>query len=176
MNETIWFTEVDSPVGPMALTATREGLSGVYFMGQRWFPAETREWVPDRERFAGIARWLEGYFEGAEEVYSGPLAARGTAFQVRVWRALRDLPRGTTATYRQVATTIGQPAAVRAVGAAIGRNPISVIIPCHRVVGSSGALTGYAGGLERKAFLLRLEGGLGGGAKGAISAPAAVGS
>jgi len=158
MNETTWFREVASPLGRMVLTATQAGVGGVYFAGQRWFPAETRGWVQDRDRFVELARWLEGYFGGAEEAYSGPLAARGTAFQMRVWEALRDLPRGTTATYRQVAAAIGQPAAVRAVGAAIGRNPISVIIPCHRVVGSSGALTGYAGGLERKAFLLRLEG------------------
>lgn len=176
MNETTWFSEVTSPVGPMVLTATLAGVSGVYFAGQRWFPTETRGWVRDRERLTGLARWLEGYFAGAEEAYSGPLAARGTAFQARVWEALRELPRGTTATYRQIATTIGQPAAVRAVGAAIGRNPISVIIPCHRVVGSSGALTGYAGGLERKAFLLRLEGWCGLPAQGTIPPPAAAGS
>ncbi len=104
-----------------------------------------------------VAEQLREYFAGERERFDVPLAARGTEFQRRVWEALRAIPYGETASYGQIARAVGRPAASRAVGAANGRNPISIVVPCHRVVGAGGALTGYGGGLDRKARLLDLE-------------------
>lgn len=103
-------------------------------------------------------RQLEAYFTGGLEAFSLPLAFEGTAFQRDVWNALLSIPRGETRSYAEIARQIGRPAAARAVGAANGRNPISIVVPCHRVIGAAGALTGFAGGLEAKAYLLALEG------------------
>lgn len=147
-------------LGDMLLTADGPALTGLYFEGQKHQPAVLPEWVRDDEdrvlRRAAAA--LSAYFSGASLDVSLPLQARGTAFQQSVWAQLRAIPRGQTLTYAEVARAIGAPAAVRAVGAAVGRNPISLFVPCHRVLGSDGSLTGYAGGLSRKAHLLRLEG------------------
>jgi len=158
MNTITWYDELDSPLGRLVLAAGRAGLCGVYFTRQKWFPADTREWVRDPVPLAGAADWLNQYFAGGVADYAGPLSPTGTEFQREVWRMLQKIPRGRTATYGDVALLMGRPTAHRAVGAAIGRNPISLIIPCHRVVGADGRLTGYAGGLERKEHLLRLEG------------------
>lgn len=158
MNERLWYTETASPLGTLVLTASAQGLCGVYFEGQRWFPANHRGWRRDDGPFADATAWLADYFLGGSSSFPGALDLRGTEFQTRVWRGLLGIPWGSTMTYQQVATGIGRPTAARAAGAAVGRNPISLIVPCHRVVGSQGALTGYAGGLERKEYLLRLEG------------------
>lgn len=104
------------------------------------------------------ARQLSDYFAGRRRTFSLPLAPGGTAFQQAVWRALREIPYGESRSYRDIARAIGNPAAVRAVGAANGRNPLPIVVPCHRVIGSDGRLTGFAGGLEAKSFLLQLEG------------------
>jgi len=141
------------------MAATREGLAGVWFDGQRHMP-ETAGW-PLGERHPVLeraARQLDEYFAGQAVTFDVPLDLRaGTAFQQRVWQALMAIPRGATCSYRWLSDRIGQPAAVRAVGAAVGRNPVSIIVPCHRILGADGSLTGYAGGLERKSALLRLE-------------------
>ena len=154
----VWFTAVPSPLGEIVLTATKIGLSGLYFRGQRWFPGAIDSGVRDDQRFRPATDWLKAYFEGRAPQFGETLDLAGTAFQQAVWRELQNIPGGSTRTYGQIASAIGSPASSRAVGAAIGRNPVSLIIPCHRVVGKSGALTGYAGGLERKEYLLRLEG------------------
>ena len=158
MNPTLAYSEMASPLGDLLLTASARGLSGVYFVGQRWFPTDRTGWVRDERRLAAAQRWLKDYFAGHAPVFTEPLDPSGTEFQQAVWRTLQTIPRGTTRTYRQIAEALDRPSAARAVGAAIGRNPISLLIPCHRVVGQDGTLTGYAGGLERKEYLLRLEG------------------
>ncbi|HET8745175.1 MAG TPA: methylated-DNA--[protein]-cysteine S-methyltransferase [Ramlibacter sp.] len=150
----------ESPLGPMLLAATDRGLAGVWFVGQRHGP-DSSGWREDpahpvlREAVAQLAAW----FAGERERFELPLDLQaGTPFQQDVWAALLAIPRGGTTSYAELARRVGRPGAARAVGAAVGRNPISIVVPCHRVVGSGGSLTGYAGGLERKTALLKLEG------------------
>ena len=153
-------TRIDSPLGRMIIAATSRGLAGVWFEGQRHLP-ETASW-PEQPQHPVLRRavvQLEEYFAGTRTTFDLPLDLQGgTAFQRSVWQALLAIPAGGTTSYSMLSQRIGQPAAVRAVGAAVGRNPLSIIVPCHRVMGANGALTGYAGGLERKAALLQLEG------------------
>jgi methylated-DNA-[protein]-cysteine S-methyltransferase len=120
-------------------------------------PADARH---DPPAFAEAEAQLRSYFAGERTTFDLPLAPRGTPFQLRVWEALREIPYGETATYGELAAAVGKPSAVRAVGAANGSNPIAVIVPCHRVIGADGTLTGYGGGLERKRILLDLEAGV----------------
>jgi methylated-DNA-[protein]-cysteine S-methyltransferase len=152
----------NTPLGPVLLAATSQGIAGLWFDGQRHHPDDTRTWPAAPCRHALMARalgQLAEYFAGERAEFDLPLdLARGTSFQQQVWHALRGVPRGTTLSYGALAQRVGMPAAVRAVGAAVGRNPVSVLVPCHRIVGAAGQLTGYAGGLPRKAALLALEG------------------
>ena len=154
----------ESPLGPIILAATSQGLAGLWFEGQRHLPAELATpdpWPtsPDHPVLAETMRQLEEYFAGARTCFEVPLDLNGgTTFQQTVWQALIGIPAGGTASYSDVGRSIGNPAAVRAVGAAVGRNPVSIIVPCHRVMGADGSLTGYAGGLARKTALLTLEG------------------
>jgi methylated-DNA-[protein]-cysteine S-methyltransferase len=141
---------VDTPVGRLLLTGEHGRLSGVRFDAE----AEARSTEP---LFLAVEAQLDAYFAGELERFGLPLAPRGTAFQRSVWEALLEIPYGGTTTYSELAGAIGRPSACRAVGAANGRNPLPVIVPCHRVIGAAGALTGYAGGLERKRRLLALE-------------------
>jgi methylated-DNA-[protein]-cysteine S-methyltransferase len=155
-------TIIDSPLGPLLLAASPHGLCGVWFTDQRHRPSAT-----DVDRWAdgaahpvlqATAQQLQRYFQGQSTCFDVPLdLSAGTPFQQSVWRALLQIPSATTHTYGAVAQRVERPSAVRAVGTAIGRNPLSIVVPCHRVLGSGGALTGYAGGLDRKAALLRLE-------------------
>jgi len=159
MKPSIHFTTHASPLGDLTLVATDEGLCGLYFKGHK--PAPKREgWKRGESPHLDAARvWLDACFAGEKPRKLPPLTfVGGTPFQRRVWEALREIPRGKTTTYAALATAIGSPKAVRAVGAAVGRNPLSILIPCHRVVGRDGTLTGYAGGLTRKKQLLALEG------------------
>lgn len=157
MSITYW-TTVDSPIGTLLLTAQDAGLTGVYMEQHRHGPGDIGPaWIRDDERFAEAHRQLDAYFDGRLSTFDLPLAPAGTAFQLRVWGALRTIPYGEVRSYREIADQIGRPTAARAVGMANGRNPLSVIVPCHRVIGSSGAMTGYGGGLERKRTLLDLE-------------------
>lgn len=150
---------IDTPLGPLTLAATARGLGAAWFDGQQHHPGAIEAPVhPGHPHLALATHELGAYFAGTGSRFTVPLDAAGTAFQQAVWQALLGIPRGTLATYGHIAHGIGQPAAARAVGAAIGRNPISVIVPCHRVVGRDGTLTGYAGGLQRKQALLQLEG------------------
>ncbi|HEX4245986.1 MAG TPA: methylated-DNA--[protein]-cysteine S-methyltransferase [Acidimicrobiales bacterium] len=150
-------TVIDSPVGPLTLVAADGVLCGLYQHEQRHRPVTDAFGQPDGTAFAEATDQLEAYFGGRRAQFDLPLAVVGTAFQQRVWGALPEIPYGETVSYGQLAQRIGHPAAPRAVGLANGRNPISIIVPCHRVVGSTGQLTGYGGGLERKQFLLDLE-------------------
>jgi methylated-DNA-[protein]-cysteine S-methyltransferase len=149
---------VDSPVGPITLVAEGDALVGCYMERQRHRPDEDRFGIRDDTAVAHAAAQLDEYFAGERHVFDLELSfARGTPFQQQVWRALCDIPYGETITYGALAARIGAPGASRAVGLANGRNPIGIIVPCHRVVGSNGTLTGYGGGLERKRLLLDLE-------------------
>lgn len=145
-------------LGVLTLTADADGLSGVYLEGHRHGPTDRSGWVHDPARLAAAAAQLEEYLAGERRAFDLPCSPHGgTPFQRRVWAALEQLPYATTTTYGALAAGLGVPTAVRAVGAANGRNPLSIVRPCHRVVGASGALTGYGGGLEAKRTLLALE-------------------
>jgi methylated-DNA-[protein]-cysteine S-methyltransferase len=155
-----YFTTFDSPLGEMLLIATAEGLTGAYFNGQKYFPARNggaRE-SPRQEWLAAAKRQFGEYFADRRKQFDLQLNPSGTPFQRRVWDALLTIPFGETKTYGELAANLGDPNATRAVAAAIGRNPISVIVPCHRVIGANGSLTGYAAGLGCKRALLELEG------------------
>ena len=154
MNDVTIYTTMDSPIGELTLTGNGVALTGLY-MERREAPRP--DWVRDDERLGEARRQLEAYFVGELTTFDLPLAPRGTPFQEKVWEALRTIPYGKTASYRDIAVQVGNPTAVRAVGAANGRNPISIIVPCHRVIGADGSLTGYGGGMERKRWLLDLE-------------------
>ena len=151
---------LDSPFGPLTAAATDAGLAGLWFDNQAHHPGPLP--VPDNPghpMLQAAARALAGYLAGdPQPLRQLPLDLHGTPFQQAVWRALQALPRGATSTYSQIAAAAGSPAAVRAAGAATGRNPVGILVPCHRVLGRDGSLTGYAGGLPLKKALLRLEG------------------
>ncbi len=149
----------DSPIGQMLLTASASALTGLHFVGEKYYPGISSAWRQDGNFIViktAMAQ-LDEYFAAQRISFDLPLAPEGTQFQRLVWNALTKLRFGETSTYAQLARRIGNPNAVRAVGAANGRNPISIVIPCHRVIGADGSLTGYAGGLVRKEALLRLE-------------------
>lgn len=152
------YTTVDSPLGELLLFGDGEALAGVSTPPKDGSPHHIGErWVADKAPFTEVKRQLAAYFAGELREFDLPLAPAGTPWQLRVWRALTTIPYGETAGYGELAEELGRPTASRAVGAANGRNPISVIVPCHRVIGANGSLTGYAGGLERKKKLLNLE-------------------
>ena len=160
----IYFTEFASPIGTIQLRGTDAALTGVFMEKHRHEPARPADAVRDAGPLRAAQRELEEYFAGERREFSLALAPAGTPFQSRVWQALRAIPYGETISYGELARRIGNPRAVRAVGLANGRNPLAIIVPCHRVIGANGTLTGYGGGLERKQFLLALESG-GGGAR-----------
>ena len=152
-----------TPLGRLLLVGERgpEGnllLTGIYMAQHRRGPGVDPASVEDARAFGEVTRQLDEYLAGSRRSFDLPLAPAGTTFQSRVWDALARVKWGTTVTYGELAVRAGRPGAARAVGAAVGRNPISIVVPCHRVVGAHGTLTGYAGGVDRKAFLLALEG------------------
>lgn len=152
-----YYTTFNSSLGCIVLQANDEGLLGVWFETQTTQPDNLGEYTETSCVLNEAIRQLKAYFLGERRTFSVPLAAKGTPFQQQVWQALMTIPYGETWSYQDLANAIGNPKAVRAVGTANGKNPISVIVPCHRVIGKDGKLTGYAGGVERKAQLLKLE-------------------
>ena len=152
---TLW----ESPLGPMVLAASASGLCGLWFSGQKHIPS-TAAW-PHDDRHPLLRRAIDElgeFFAGRRRTFDLPVdLSCGTAFQRKVWRSLQAIPAGRTASYGEIARRVGRPRAARAAAAAIGRNPLSIVVPCHRVLGSDGSLTGYAGGLRRKDALLALE-------------------
>lgn len=148
---------LNTPIGELLLAGDAEGLCMIGFPEGRMRRKPEPDWVHDDKAMHEAAKQLEEYFEGKRREFDLPVHLTGTEFQVRVLEELRRIPYGQTTSYGAIAERIGRPKAMRAVGAANGRNPIPIIIPCHRVVGSSGALTGFGGGLDTKAALLRLE-------------------
>jgi len=147
-----------SPLGAIFLAGRDDALLGAWFEGQRHFAGIPPEWdEADSPLLVEAARQLDAYFAARLTVFDLPLAPSGTAFQQAIWRAIAAVPYGATTTYEILGRAAGAPGAARAAGAATGRNPLSIVVPCHRIVGASGALTGYAGGLARKEALLALE-------------------
>jgi methylated-DNA-[protein]-cysteine S-methyltransferase len=151
-------TTIDSPLGELILVAEDETLSGVYFPGHWTRPDPATFGTRSERRLEQVEQQLAEYFAGERTSFELPTAVTGSAFQRQVWALLHEIPYGQTTTYGEIARELGGPTLARKVGNAVGHNPLSVIVPCHRVVGSDGKLTGYAGGLERKRFLLDLEG------------------
>jgi methylated-DNA-[protein]-cysteine S-methyltransferase len=150
----------DSPCGRMLLVADGEALCGAYFVGQKHFREIDPAWrhEPQAGVIVRTKRQLDEYFQGRREAFDIPLAPEGTAFQRAVWKAIAGVPFGATISYAELARRAGRPGSARAAGAATGRNPIGIIVPCHRIVGADGSLTGYAGGVDKKRTLLALEG------------------
>jgi O-6-methylguanine DNA methyltransferase len=163
----ICYGELDSPIGPLLLAATPKGICSVHFGRFREQEAELRRWsqqhlpgspwVPQPEAVAHAAKQLDEYFAGRRTAFDLELDLHGTPFQLKVWNALRRIPYGTTASYKQIGQMIGSEKAARAIGGANNRNPVSIIVPCHRVIGADGSLVGYGGGLNIKQFLLKRE-------------------
>jgi methylated-DNA-[protein]-cysteine S-methyltransferase len=154
---TVYAFRIPSPIGSLLLVSEGGALTGLYMEEHRHAPPVRADREGDPGPFREAWRQLDGYFAGERTRFELPLAPRGTPFQRAVWAALGAIGYGTTASYGELARALGRPAAVRAVGAANGRNPLSIVVPCHRVVGAGGDLVGYAGGTERKRFLLELE-------------------
>lgn len=167
MNADLYFERIDTPIGTLTLAADAAGLRHIEFPSNR-HPADRAGWRPVArgdgpqravaETLARTAEQLREYFAGERRTFDLPLAPAGTAFQCEVWRMLATIPYGRTWSYRDLAQALGKPAALRAVGAANGRNPLPIVLPCHRVIGADGGLTGFGGGLPIKEALLRLEG------------------
>ncbi len=155
---------LQTPLGEMIALAEEDGLCGLWFVGQKYAPADSGEWQmePDHPLFVMLGGQLADYFAGKRRSFDLPVTLHGTPFQLSVWALLRTIPAGQTATYGALARKLaeqrdGRIPSAQAVGGAVGHNPVTIVIPCHRVVGANGSLTGYAGGLERKAALLTLE-------------------
>ena len=155
------YTHMDSPVGPLMLAADHAGLRLIQFHQPRHPVVPGADWVETEDELLNTARCqLDAYFAGARRTFDLPLALNGTPFQQRVWRTLAEFPWGSTFSYAELARRIGKPTATRAVGAANGRNPLPIVLPCHRVIGADGSLTGFGGGLPAKRWLLQHEGAL----------------
>lgn len=153
----MYYCYLDSPLGELLLAGDDDALSLIGFPQGKMRRDPEPDWIYNEKPFARVREQLEQYFAGKRRVFDVPLHVAGTEFQVQVLNELQQIPYGETTSYGDIAKRIGRPRAVRAVGAANGRNPIPIIIPCHRVIGSSGDLTGFGGGLDTKAALLRLE-------------------
>lgn len=164
--DAIAYTILESPLGAVLVAAGDAGLRHISFLAGNSPLQPGMDWVDQRAGshplLSAAVRQLKAYFAGELRVFELPLAARGTPFQQQVWRALREIPYGETTTYGRLAANLGKPTASRAVGAANGRNPLPIVVPCHRVIGHDGRLTGFYGGLHLKQGLLRIEGATGG--------------
>ena len=158
MFRTIYYSRVQSPVGELLLAATDKGLCRLQLHGGLPAPAHDERWTESREPLRSCEDQLNAYFRGELREFTCDLDVHGTAFQKQCWEALRGIPYGATCTYAEIARAVGRPRAFRAVGQANHQNPVAIIIPCHRVIGADGTLTGYGGGLAMKQALLRLEG------------------
>lgn len=153
----MYYDIIESPIGPILLAGNKEGLKHLIFIKGEKKMEIPEDWIENKEFFREAARQLEDYFSGKLQSFNLELDPEGTDFQKSVWKALCEIPYGKTRTYKEIAVSIGKPKAYRAVGLANNRNPIAIIVPCHRVIGADGELTGYASGLDVKEFLLKLE-------------------
>lgn len=153
----MYYDIIESPIGPILLAGNEKGLKHLVFLKGKKKIEVPADWIENKELFREVARQLEAYFSGKLKSFDLKLAPEGTDFQKSVWKSLCEIPYGETRTYKEIAVSIGKSKAYRAVGLANNRNPIAIIIPCHRVIGANGKLTGYASGLDIKEFLLKLE-------------------
>ena len=153
----MYYSYLDSPIGPLLLNGSRDHLEGLYFTTGKKARGADESWERADEPFLRVKKQLKEYFAGERKSFDLELAPQGTDFQLSVLKALQDIPYGETCSYADIAQRIGNAKAVRAVGSANGNNPIALIIPCHRVIGSNGSLTGFGGGLDTKRYLLDLE-------------------
>lgn len=158
------YTNLKSPLGDITASAENDALTGLWFVGQKYYPSDKGTWTydPNHQIFMKLRQWLEDYFAGKKNIDLPELKPEGTAFQKIVWEMLLEIPYGRVTTYGEIAKRIANlkglySMSAQAVGGAVGHNPISILIPCHRVVGTNGSLTGYAGGLEKKKALLNIE-------------------
>jgi len=151
------YVQIDSPIGPLLLVGYDDGLHQLWFVEGRRRKQPDPRWKKDAKPFKAVIQQLDEYFAGKREDFDLPLVLDGTPFQLSIWRHLQKIPYGKTISYLDLAKKIGNPKAVRAVGLANGSNPIPIIVPCHRVIGSNGSLTGFGGGLPTKQKLLALE-------------------
>jgi methylated-DNA-[protein]-cysteine S-methyltransferase len=157
MSKSLCHTEFESPIGRIVVEGDEDAVTGLYLPAHKGWNGTAEGSRPSDRCFTNVLSQLEQFFAGERQTFDVPLRSAGTPFQERVWQALGTIPYGKTMTYAQLAGRVGQPGASRAVGAANGRNPISILVPCHRVVGTNGRLTGYAGGLGAKQWLLEWE-------------------
>lgn len=155
----IRWTELPSPLGDLLAARTDDGLTGLWYDDHQRGPHRDPSWIRHDDGFADLRVELDAWFAGRATAFGVALAPQGTQFQLQVWDALAHIPHGATTTYAELAGDLGRPSAVRAVAGAIARNPLSIIVPCHRVIGADGSLTGYAGGTDRKRWLLDHEAG-----------------
>lgn len=155
---TIYYDRMPSPIGELLLLSDGEHLTGLYMQTERSPSPHGVRWRHDPAPLRAAREQLQAYFAGERQTFDLPLAPQGSSFQRGVWAELEKIPFGVTCSYGEIAKRLGQPRASRAVGLANGRNPISIVVPCHRVIGANGTLTGYGGGIERKRWLLRHEG------------------
>ncbi len=155
----IYFTFYESPIQTLRLVSDGQSLMGLYMQSEKHLQTPQSDWIEDGSvmPFPEAKQQLTDYFAGTLTEFELPLQMKGTLFQGHIWEALRTIPYGTTISYGELAQQIGQPSASRAVGLANGQNPVSIIVPCHRVIGANGKLTGYGGGIERKQWLLNHE-------------------
>jgi methylated-DNA-[protein]-cysteine S-methyltransferase len=158
MTSTTIVTTTDSPIGPLTLTASEGCLTGLHMHEQRHAPPVSDRWVRDDAWFAPVIEQLDAYFSGDLTDFDVPLRMTGTEFQRRVWACLSEIPFGATISYGELARRVGSPGASRAVGLANGKNPVAIVVPCHRVIAAGGQIGGYGGGIERKVWLLDHEG------------------
>lgn len=156
-----YFSILESPIGALLVTSNGTAITRVYMQNHKHAEPQQPDWQRDDAQFTQTQAQFAAYFAGELASFDLPLAPAGTDFQQQVWQALRSIPFGQTSSYGELAASLGKPKASRAVGMANGRNPISIIVPCHRVIGADGSLTGYGGGIERKRWLLGHEGALG---------------
>lgn len=150
-------TDYDSPLGKMLIVSDGEAICGVWFYSQKHFPSLKLEVKDDLDIFNEVKKWFDDYFNGENPLINVKLNPKGTEFRVKVWKILSEIKYGETMTYGEIASRISPTMSAQAVGGAVGNNPISILIPCHRVLGANGKLTGYAGGIDRKIDLLKLE-------------------
>lgn len=152
-----FYTDYESPLGKMLIVSDGEAICGVWFYGQKHFPSLELEADDDLAIFQEVKKWFDDYFKGKNPLINFKLNPKGTEFRVKVWKILSEIKYGETMTYGEIASRISPTMSAQAVGGAVGHNPISILIPCHRVLGANGKLTGYAGGIDRKIELLKLE-------------------
>jgi methylated-DNA-[protein]-cysteine S-methyltransferase len=157
MNDTTYYSEIDSPLGTLLICGDEKFVTGLYLPEHKGWSGPESSWQKSDDPFGPARKQLAEYFAGERQEFDLPLKLEGTPFQRRVWEELTQIPFGTTVTYSELAHRVCRPTASRAVGSANRRNPVSIIVPCHRVIGRSGKLTGYAGGLDRKNRLLEWE-------------------